>query len=617
MVDNLVVERFAQRRTGRSPSPCAVGAGLTWAMLRCYAAPMHNHTFIPGKDAALESTISTLQGKLQQLGFHIEERSWLNPVDGIWSVHIRDRDCPLLFSNGKGATRLACQASALGEFMERLSTNYFWTHFYLGLDRVNREYVHYPQERWFEVPEGGTWPADLLTPELQQIYNPQGTVDASSLVDFNSGFEERGICTIPYVRERDGQTVWFPVNIIGNLYVSNGMSAGNSQMEARTQALSEIFERAIKARIISEGICLPDVPEAVIARYPRIARGIAALREAGFGILVKDASLAGQYPVMNVTLLNPLDQGCFASFGAHPRFEIALERALTELLQGRALDALSDFPSPGFDLEETASSTNIEIHFVDSSGVIHWKFLGNTPDFEFVDWNFSSSTAADYAWCVQRLQRDGHDIYVADFNHLGVYACRILVPGLSEIYPIDDLEFENNSVANPIREAILNLTDLDDDECADLLETLNESNLADHRPVPGLIGLAAEPDSFWSNLRLGELKTLLALAIGDEAATLEGCEWILNFDQIDAQRKRVYACIQTLIHLADMGDSGPYLDALSLLYGAGPLAQAHALIMQEDRFMGLAAPGLALVGCEMHHQLLLAFDKVRAAHVMA
>jgi ribosomal protein S12 methylthiotransferase accessory factor len=415
------------------------------------------------------------------------------------------------------------------------------------------------------------------------------------------------------VRQSDGTTVYFPVNIIGNLYVSNGMSAGNTQLEARTQALSEIFERAIKARIISQGLCLPDVPEAVIARYPRIARGIAALREAGFGILVKDASLGGQYPVMNVTLLNPLDQGCFASFGAHPRFEVALERALTELLQGRALDALSGFPAPGFDLEEAASSTNIEIHFVDSSGVIHWKFLGDVPDFEFADWNFSSTTAEDYAWSLARLHQEGHQVYVADFEQLGVYACRILVPGLSEIYPIDDLEFENNSIANQFREAVLNLPDLDDEECADLLETLNESNLADHRPVAGLIGLAADAGSFWSALRLGELKTLLALAVGDEAATLEGCEWILNFDQVNPQRKRVYACIQNVINLADIGDSGPYLDTLALLYGAGPLAQAHALIMQEDRFMGLGAPGLALDGCEMHHKLLAAYDKIHAA----
>jgi len=180
------------------------------------------------------------------------------------------------------------------------------------------------------------------------------------------------------------------------------------------------------------------------------------------------------------------------------------------------LDALGGFPPPGFDLEETASSTNIEIHFVDSSGVIHWKFLGDEPDFPFVDWNFSTTTAEDYAWAVERLHKDGSDIYVADFTHLGVYACRILVPGKSEIYPVDDLDFENNSVGNSIREAILNLNDLDDEECTDLLDTLNESALADQRPVAAVIGMAADAGSFWSDLRVGELKTLLALAIGDE-----------------------------------------------------------------------------------------------------
>lgn len=574
-------------------------------------ASMKTENFIPGKDASLEFTINTLQGRLQALGFHIEERSWLNPVDGIWSVHIRDRDCPLLFTNGKGATRLACLASALGEFFERLSTNYFWTHYYLGPKVASRPYVHYPQERWFALTEDGTWPTGLLTPGLRKFYNPSG-IDASALVEFNSGNGERGICAIPYMRERDGVAVYFPVNIIGNLYVSNGMSAGNTQAEARTQALSEIFERHIKGRIISEGICLPDVPEAVMARYPRIEAGIKALRAAGFGILVKDASLGGQYPVMNVTLLHPEDQGCFASFGAHPRFEIALERALTELLQGRALDALSGFPEPSFDLEETASATNIEIHFVDSSGVIHWKFLGDTPDHEFVDWNFSNTTEEDYDWAVDRIHKDGRDIYVADFTHLGVYACRILVPGMSEIYPVDDLEFENNSVGNEIREAILNLPNLDDQECTDLLDTLNESSLADQRPVAAVIGMAADAGSFWSDLRVGELKTLLALAIGDEAATLEGCDWVRHFEQINPQRRNVYACIESLINLAEMGDSGPYLNALRQLYGARAVAQAHALIMQTDRFMGLDAPGLMLSGCEMHRKLLAAYDKVHA-----
>jgi ribosomal protein S12 methylthiotransferase accessory factor len=165
-------------------------------------------SYILGKDAPLEATIQTMQAKLQALGFHIEEKSWLNPVDGIWSVHIRDRDCPILFTNGKGATRLACLASALGEFFERLSTNYFWTHYYLGPQVAHHDFVHYPQERWFDLPEDGVWPQGILNKELHAFYNPDSTIPARSLVEFNSGNDERGICTIPYVRQRDGSTAY-------------------------------------------------------------------------------------------------------------------------------------------------------------------------------------------------------------------------------------------------------------------------------------------------------------------------------------------------------------------------------------------------------------------------
>ena len=489
---------------------------------------MQNEHFIPGKDASLEHSISSMQAKLLARGFDIEECSWLNPVDSVWSVHVRNRECPIMFTNGKGATKLAAHASALGEFFERLSCNYFWNHYYLGEKIADHTFSHYPRERWFQI-EGTDWPAELLTPELQAFYNPEGSIPAEVLIDVNTGNYERGICAIPYIRQRDAAEVFIPVNIISNLYVSNGMSAGNTQAEARAQALSEILERHVKFKVIAEGICLPDVPEEVIARYPAIAAGIKGLRDAGFGILVKDASLGGKYPVMCVTMLNPRDQGVFASFGAHPRFEIALERSLTELLQGRALEALDGFPPPGFDLDEVASAPNLEIHFVDSSGIIAWDYLSENADYEFSDWNFNDlengKTSDDYNWLADCIHAEGHDIYVADFDHLGVYACRILVPGMSEIYPLDDLEWENNSNGAAVRPAILNLTELDDDQCGQLLDTINELNIADERPVAALIGLAADAGSIWADLRIGELKTMLALAAGDMDAVREGCEY--------------------------------------------------------------------------------------------
>lgn len=569
-------------------------------------------TFIPSKDASLESSIRTLQGKLEALGIHVEEKSWLNEIENIWSVHVIDKDCTRLFTNGKGASQLAARASALGEYFERLSTNYFWTHFYLGETIANKDFVHYPNEQWFKL-KGDKWPKELLTPELQKFYNPEGTAVASQLIDLNSGNSERGICAIPYKRLRDDKTVLFPVNLIGNLYVSNGMSAGNTMMEARTQALAEIFERDIKFRIIRDGICLPDVPEAVINRYPRIAAGIKGLRAAGYGILVKDASLGGKYPVMNVTLLHPEDQGCFASFGAHPRFEVALERALTELLQGRAINGLKGFVAPGFDMEEIADSQNLEIHFVDSSGVISWDFLRSTPDYEFADWNFGSTTEEDYNWCVNTIHDSGHDMYIADFTHLGVYACRIFVPGMSEIYPVEELEWENNTVGNQVRPFAIKLQTLSQPESADLLETLLTLDLADELPVTTLIGLCADANSTWVDLRVGELKALAGLAAGDTEAILDGCAWIAQFNELKADRARVYRCIANMVQIKEeLADANVTLFEanLALMYGTETLQQAHRLINREDQYFGLANLGENMEGSHMHQQLLAAYRKV-------
>ena len=203
-------------------------------------------TFIPGKDAALEDSIARFQQKLLDLGFHIEEASWLNPVPNVWSVHIRDKECALCFTNGKGATKKAALASALGEYFERLSTNYFFADFWLGETIANGPFVHYPNEKWFPLTDDDALPEGLLDDRLRAFYDPENELAGSMLIDLQSGNEDRGICGLPFTRQSDNHTVYIPMNIIGNLYVSNGMSAGNTRNEARVQGLSEVFERQLK-----------------------------------------------------------------------------------------------------------------------------------------------------------------------------------------------------------------------------------------------------------------------------------------------------------------------------------------------------------------------------------
>ncbi|KPV40569.1 ribosomal protein S12 methylthiotransferase [Thiohalorhabdus denitrificans] len=569
------------------------------------------HTHLKGKDCPLEATIETLSARLAEAGFAVEEASWLNPVAHVHSVHIREVDCPLLFTNGKGASRKACLASGLGEFVERLANNYFFADFYLGPELAAAPFVHYPFERWFPIPGDGGIPEGLLDEDLLAVYDPEGELRAEHLVDTNSGAFERGVCALPYVRQRDGTTRWFPVSLIGNLYVSNGMSAGNTPEEAQVQGLAEILERAVKSRVIAEGLALPQVPEAVLDRYPAIREGIRGLEAAGFGVRVCDASLGGRYPVMNVTLLNPADGSVFASFGAHPTFEIALERALTELLQGRGLDQLDGFRPPTFDMAEVADPQNLELHFIDSSGVVAWDFLREEPDHPFADWNLEADNATERDHLVGLLHEEGFDVFIADYTHLGAYACRILVPGLSEIYPVDELVVNNNNEGARVRERILSLPDLGAAQWAALYEELEEGAHNDYQPVHELIGVAPEPDTLWAQMRLGELKALLALALGREEEALGWVEWCLHTGELPEARLPLFRCLQALLEMALAGRAPEdFRPALARLYGVATVARAEAVLNGRELFPGLGRPGPSLEGFERHRALLAAYRKL-------
>ncbi|USX28457.1 30S ribosomal protein S12 methylthiotransferase accessory factor YcaO [Oxalobacteraceae bacterium OTU3CINTB1] len=570
---------------------------------------MTTDTTIPGKDSALETTIASLQATLARRRFRLTESTPIHEVHGIWSMQLKDDDCPLLVAHGKGATELAARASAYGAFVERLGTHDFWTRYHLGAARGEAALVHYPGERWFAPSADGSWPSGLLNPELHALYNPDGDIDAGVLVDLNSGNAGRGICALPYQRLRDSATVYIPVNLIGNLYASNGTAAGNTVNEARVQALSAIFERAIQFRVIGEGLCLPEVPDDVIARFPHIEAGIAGLRAAGFGVLVKDASLGGKYPVMNVTLIHPKDQGVITSYGAHPSLKIALGRALAGLPPGLSLDALEGYPEPSFDPDETDAAANLEAHFLGAGGVIAWDFLSDTSDYPFVDWNFSSTSGEDYRWLVDALHAEGKDIYVADFDEQGVHTCRIVVPDFSEIHPVEDLEWENDSVGNALRPLLARLHELSVQECTALLVELQTSNLDDERAVWEILGLAVPAGTPWKQLRIGELKTLLALVVGDEEAVLEGCNWIHHYGDLPRPRRLVYRCIESIVRLEEPEN---FRRALGLLYGAETLAMAEALLDGSERFFGLETLGPNFEGSALHQSLLAAYDKLFA-----
>jgi ribosomal protein S12 methylthiotransferase accessory factor len=611
-IERCTVKRVIQNLPEFTIVPVSV-LGSEGGILYDLGQSTQGETLLKGKDAPLEKTILNLTSKIAKLGINIEIASWRNPIPHVWSVHIRDADCPINYTNGKGSSRDAALCSALGEFIERLSTNYFYADYYLGLEMAHAPFVHYPNEQWFSIPQDDSLPENLMDQTLIQAFDPEGELRASHLIDTNSGNRERGICALPFTRQSDQETVFIPVNIIGNLFVSNGMSAGNSLYEARVQALSEIFERAVKNQIITEQITLPNVPQEVLQKFPAIGEGIAKLEAEGFPVLVKDASLGGRFPVMCVTLMNPRTGGVYASFGAHPLFEVALERSLTELLQGRSFEGLSEMPAPTFNEFAIKEHNNIIDHFIDSTGVISWRFFSETPDYEFVEWDFTGTTEQEFNYLMDIFRQLEKDVYIADHSELGAYACRILVPDYSEIYLPEDLIWDNNNQALKFREDILLCHSLNSKKLKSLLKRLDESELDDFMPISELIGVTFDEYSAWGMLVIAELKCHLALAIQDTQRALELSELLLTFNEYTHERKQFYQVLNTVLEINTQEDRelADYLPSLKRMYGPTLVDSVISCALGETKFYGLTPTDLNFAGLDKHERLIASYKKLQ------
>ncbi|UTO21037.1 OsmC domain/YcaO domain-containing protein [Acinetobacter sp. Z1] len=580
-------------------------------------------TYIAGKDLPLEETIANMSGILANLGMKIEIASWRNIVPNVWSLHIRDAQSPMCFTNGKGSTKESALASALGEFIERLNCNFFYNDQFWGEEIANAEFVHYPDEKWFKPGHNGELPKEILDDYCLEIYNPDDELLGTHLYDTNSGNTERGICSLPFVRQSDDEIVYFPSNLIENLYLSNGMSAGNTLAEAQVQCLSEIFERAVKREILEGEIALPDVPQEVLAKYPSIVAGIQGLEEQGFPVLVKDASLGGDFPVMCVTLMNPRTGGVFASFGAHPSFEVALERSLTELLQGRSFEGLNDLPQPTFQSEAVTEPNNFVEHFIDSSGLVSWRFFSAKSDYDFVEWDFTNngenSNEEEAAELFDILQEMGKEVYMAVYEHLGATACRILVPDYSEIYLVEDLIWDNTNKALAFREDILNLHRLDQTQLEALAERLEECELDDYTEIATLIGIEFDDNTVWGQLTILELKLLIYIALEQFEESKELVETFLQYNTNTVERGLFYQCMNVVLEviLDDEMELEDYEKNFRRMFGDERMDAVIGSVEGTVRFYGLTPTSMKLEGLDRHLRLIDSYKKLHKARAKA
>ena len=511
------------------------------------------------KDATLEESLVKMKNILNDVGCEMNFSQSKHPLQNCFSVNLSSAEAPRhIYSNGKGILNDASMASALGEYIERLQTNNFFIDFHLP----NRKY--YPDEVAFEF--GG----DYLNAELKEIYDPRSELMDEDLVDFNSDYIDR-IVSLPFVKNSTKEKTYIPLNILSNLYVSNGLATGNTPLEAKVQALSEIFERYAKIEIIKNGYALPAFTQEVIESFPRVHKDVEALRALGYIVEVLDASLGGKFPVTAISFINPKASTLFVSFGAHPILEVSLERTMTELMQGRLIEDLDSFETPTFDMSLVADSFNLESHFVDSNGKLGFGFLSSKKSFELMEFNYiGNSTEDEYNFLIDILNNMNKEMYLREYDYLGFYSCQIIVPSMSEVYPIEDLIYNNKNNGKLIRDMVLNFKKYNPQDIMIEIERLEDSlNMEKY------IGVIFE-----ENFNLLAFKAQIFLELGEIDEALEIFEYSQN------------KLGQLIVELARMEELelefSQYEEALYNVFSKEKVLKALKILDGDENFINIA-----------------------------
>ena len=253
------------------------------------------------KDEKPQVTITKIKEILRRNKIEIEEEFTSNdkeklklcPSTRINIVNTR------IGSNGKGTCVENSLASAYGEFMERLQ---------------NLELIP------FKYPDT----------TLVNIKKIQKNLLCNTKIDI----ESKNIETIPFYSVKNSTVVDVPLYLFET---TTGLAAGNTFEEAIVQGLSEICERYAIKEVLTNKYSLPNIPKELYENYKNIKEIINYYETNGYEVYIKDASIGLNLPVVCVVAIKRQENLLIFSMGSHPTLPVAVERALTELFQGRNL----------------------------------------------------------------------------------------------------------------------------------------------------------------------------------------------------------------------------------------------------------------------------------------
>lgn len=385
------------------------------------------------KDESPVFTVERIKEILRSLGITLEEDWNSTGLDHCWALNLRAPG-GIPYSNGKGVSEEFARASAYGEFTERLQSGLLLCKYQSAdADPALNFQTYAPDGRYMskqELIENGEWMDNII-----KTYGNGLTREALAEQCLMYAHGDKALC-LPFYHIFEKKHVYIPIGFVEHLYSANGNCAGNSREEAWVHALSEILERHGSIEAIRQDISVPAIGEEELSQFKTVRETMAAIRAGGnYDIQVLDFSFGSGFPVIATTVTNKDTHSYVISVGADPVLEIAIERTLTEMFQGRRLEQSSmakntRILSHAGDVKAVHNVTN---QLQTADGIFNATFFAETKPYiqKFPD--RSHRTNKELAGeLLDFYRRSGYAVYVRNFSFLGVQCYKFIVPGFSE-----------------------------------------------------------------------------------------------------------------------------------------------------------------------------------------
>lgn len=386
-----------------------------------------------------EETLDIIKGIISGCGMEVAEECRYMDIPDVASCRIWISGGDLAFgdfgTNGKGLTKEYSLASAYAEFMERLQNMILFGDYIEDAYRKG-------MVRYMTAP-------DEIMKSASECFDSAGDVlgDLLRLDGITAFSDTEKMAAVPYHDVFNDRDVYLPHKTLRMCIGSNGMCAGNTRMEAVTQGIAEIYERAAVREAYEKDPVIRQLHMESFkgnAVYDRLER----LDKSGYGVKILDLSMGKDYPV--VGLLLEKDGAKAFRAGADPCPVTALERCLTEIYQGDEAsvrrffkkECCPPFPQTADEgMRRLINDEEIAYH-VDGSGLTAHCIFNPSEEFnEDFRGTEGKSEEDDYGYMISLTKKLNLGLLIRDWSFLGFPTYHCIIPELSNY----DLIYEDGA----------------------------------------------------------------------------------------------------------------------------------------------------------------------------